>query len=76
MHNAREVYWVPLGAVVEPTEVAAAVAKGIGISAHGQLHSERRRYFGWLISHLGVTNVPYGYRSSYYGHDLSTYSQA
>jgi hypothetical protein len=53
MHNAREVYWVPLGAVVEPTEVAAAVAKGIGISAHGQLHSERRRYFGWLISHLG-----------------------
>jgi predicted ATPase len=31
MHNAREVYWVPLSAVVDPTEVAAAVATGIGL---------------------------------------------
>jgi predicted ATPase/DNA-binding CsgD family transcriptional regulator len=35
MHDAREVYWVPLGAVVDPTDVRAAVAAGIGIE--GQL---------------------------------------
>lgn len=31
MRNAHEVYWVPLGAVAEPTEVTAAVATGIGL---------------------------------------------
>jgi predicted ATPase/DNA-binding CsgD family transcriptional regulator len=31
MPDAREVYWVPLGAVVDPTEVRAAVAAGIGL---------------------------------------------
>ena len=31
MHIAREVYWVPLSAVVEPTEVAAALATGLGL---------------------------------------------
>jgi hypothetical protein len=35
MHEAREVYWVPLSAVVNPTEVAAAVATGVGLP--GQL---------------------------------------
>ncbi|HJV15470.1 MAG TPA: NB-ARC domain-containing protein, partial [Propionibacteriaceae bacterium] len=35
MHVAREVYWVPLSAVFNPTEVAAAVATGVGLS--GQL---------------------------------------
>jgi hypothetical protein len=35
MHDAREVYFVPLDAVVDPTEVRAAVAAGIGIP--GQL---------------------------------------
>jgi non-specific serine/threonine protein kinase len=34
-HDAREVYWVPLGAVVDPTAVRAAVAAGIGLP--GQL---------------------------------------
>ena len=31
MHDAREVYWVPLGAVVDPTDVRAAVGAGIGL---------------------------------------------
>jgi predicted ATPase len=31
MHDAREVYWVPLGAVVDPNEVRAAVGAGIGL---------------------------------------------
>jgi non-specific serine/threonine protein kinase len=31
MHNVREVYWVPLSAVIDPTEVPAAVAAGIGL---------------------------------------------
>jgi predicted ATPase/DNA-binding CsgD family transcriptional regulator len=35
MHDAREVYWVPLGAVVDPADVRAAVASGIGLP--GQL---------------------------------------
>jgi predicted ATPase/DNA-binding CsgD family transcriptional regulator len=35
MHDARVVYWVPLGAVVDPTEVGAAVATGIDLP--GQL---------------------------------------
>ena len=35
MHDGREVYWVPLGAVVDPTEVRAAVAAGVGLP--GQL---------------------------------------
>jgi predicted ATPase len=32
MPDAREVYWVPLGAVVHPTEVPAAIATGIGVT--------------------------------------------
>ena len=35
MHDGREVYWVPRGAVVDPTEVRAAVAAGVGLP--GQL---------------------------------------
>ncbi len=35
MGHGGEVYWVPLGAVVDPTEVPAAVAAGIGLP--GQL---------------------------------------
>ena len=35
VHEACEVFWVPLGAVVDPTEVPAAVAAGIGLP--GQL---------------------------------------
>jgi predicted ATPase/DNA-binding CsgD family transcriptional regulator len=35
MHEAREVYWVPLGVVVNSTDVTAAVATGVGIP--GQL---------------------------------------
>ena len=35
MHDAREVYWVPLGAVIDPADVPAAVAAGIGLP--GQL---------------------------------------
>jgi predicted ATPase len=35
IHKAREVYWVSLSAVVNPTEVAAAVASGVGLP--GQL---------------------------------------
>jgi predicted ATPase/DNA-binding CsgD family transcriptional regulator len=35
MRDAREVYWVPLGAAVNSTDVAAAVATGVGIP--GQL---------------------------------------
>jgi non-specific serine/threonine protein kinase len=35
MHDAQVVYWVPLGAVVDPTGIAAAVATGIDL--RGQL---------------------------------------
>ena len=30
--NRGEVYWVPLGAVVDPTQVPAAIATGIGVT--------------------------------------------
>jgi predicted ATPase len=32
IENGGEVYWVPLGAVVDPTEVPMAVANGIGLT--------------------------------------------
>lgn len=35
MRDAREVFWVPLGAVIDPADVPAAVAAGIGLP--GQL---------------------------------------
>jgi predicted ATPase/DNA-binding CsgD family transcriptional regulator len=31
VHDAREVYWVPLGSVADPTDVRAAVAAGVGL---------------------------------------------
>ncbi len=37
--DSVEVYWVPLGAVTDPTEVAAAVATGVGLTGSLGAHA-------------------------------------